>query len=151
MSELWFYHLERASVDEALPELLGRLLERGGRALVVSPDEERLKSLDSHLWTFRDDAFLPHGLDTEPGAARQPVLLSATVRNVNGASMLFALDGTELDPQELKDWERVVVMFEAADEAGVARARALWAASKSAQIPVSYWRQSPQGRWEKKA
>lgn len=151
MSELWFYHLERASVDEALPELLTKLLGRGGRALVVSPDEERLKSLDSALWTYRDDAFLPHGLDSEPSANRQPVLLSATVRNVNGAGMLFALDGTALEPEEIRQWERVVVMFEAADEAGVKRARTLWSASRSAQIPVSYWRQSPEGRWEKKA
>lgn len=151
MAELWFYHLERASVDETLPELLGKVLSRGSRALVVSPDTERLKSLDSHLWTFSDDAFLPHGLDSEPGASRQPVLLSDTVRNVNGAAMLFALDGTELAPEEIKEWERVIVMFEAADEAGLGRARALWPAAKSAGIPVSYWRQSPEGRWEKKA
>lgn len=151
MAELWFYHLERASVDEALPELLTKLLDRGGRALVASPDEERLKSLDSHLWTYRDDSFLPHGPDTEPGASRQPVLLSTGTRNVNAASMLFALDGTALEVEELKEWDRVVVMFEAADETGVQNARALWSASKAAQIPVSYWRQSPQGRWEKKA
>jgi DNA polymerase III subunit chi len=42
MAELWFYHLERASIEDALPELLVRLLDRSGRALVVSPEPERL-------------------------------------------------------------------------------------------------------------
>ena len=151
MSELWFYHLERASVDEALPELLIKLLARGGRALVVSPDDSRRAALDSHLWTFREESFLPHGRDDEPDASRQPVLLSAETRNVNGANMMFALDGTPLEAEDIKDWERVIVMFEAADESGVNSARRLWSAAKKAQIPVSYWKQSPQGRWEKHA
>ena len=38
MAELWFYHLENASVDEALPELLTKLMERGGRAVVCSQE-----------------------------------------------------------------------------------------------------------------
>ncbi|PWE17339.1 DNA polymerase III subunit chi [Marinicauda salina] len=149
MTELWFYHLERASVDEALPELLHKLLERGGRALVVSPDENRIESLDARLWTWRDDSFLPHGLATGADAARQPVLLAGEPRNVNQASMLFCLDGA--DPGEMDGWERVVVMFEDADPASVSKARDLWRGSKDAGVSVSYWRQSPEGRWEKKA
>jgi DNA polymerase-3 subunit chi len=154
MAELWFYHLERASIEDALPELLTRLLDRGGRALVVSPEPERLASLDARLWTFRDDSFLPHGLDTEPQAPRQPVLLSHETRNVNGASMLFCLDGAdpgELGGEEPPPWERVVVMFEDADQRSVQQARSLWADAKKASVPVSYWRQSAEGKWEKKA
>ena len=149
MAELWFYHLERAAVEDALPELLTRLLDRGGRAVVTSPDETRLETLDARLWTWREDSFLPHGRDSEPHAPRQPVLLSDAPRNVNGASMLFCLDGA--DPEDLAGWERVVVMFEDADQAALAKARALWSSAKQDSVPVSYWRQSPEGRWEKKA
>ncbi|GGE38043.1 DNA polymerase III subunit chi [Marinicauda pacifica] len=151
MAELWFYHLEQASVDEALPELLTKLLARGGRAVVASQDEARLEALDAHLWTFRDDAFLPHGRDSEPQASRQPVLLSTETRNVNGASMLFLLDATPIEIETLADWDRVVVMFEARDEGGVSWARELWSAARKGDAEVSYWRQNDQGRWEKKA
>ncbi len=149
MAELWFYHLERARVEDALPELLTKLQARGGRALVVSEDDRRLSSLDAHLWTFREDSFLPHARAGGEHDADQPILLSDQPDNANQASMLFCLDGA--DPGPVDPWERVVVMFEAADETSLARARALWAAQKKAGTLVSYWRQNESGRWEKKA
>ncbi|MGY6532004.1 DNA polymerase III subunit chi [Glycocaulis sp.] len=147
MAELWFYHLEQAGVDDVLPGLLTKVLERGARALVVTTDEGHAARLDAHLWTFRDDSFLPHGRDTALHAPRQPVLIASEPRNVNAASMLFCLDGAE--PGNLEDWERVIIMFEDADAAGKAQARDLWSASKKSGIPVSYWKQNEQGRWEK--
>ena len=149
MAELWFYHLERARVEDALPELLLKLQARGGRALVVSGDDQRLESLNARLWTFREDSFLPHAVAGSGHDADQPILLSPQPDNANQASMLFCLDGA--DPGPVEPWERVVVMFEAADETSLARARALWAAQKKAGTIVSYWRQNESGRWEKKA
>ncbi|HCR65277.1 MAG: DNA polymerase III subunit chi [Oceanicaulis sp.] len=149
MAELWFYHLENASIDQALPELLTKLTERGGRALVCSQEEARLDHLDAHLWTFREDSFLPHGRESAPQPEDQPILLSDGTDNLNKADMLFCLDGA--DPGDVSAWERVVVMFEASDETSLARARALWAAQKKSDIAISYWRQNEMGRWERKA
>lgn len=149
MPELWFYHLERARVEEALPELLTKLLARDGRALVLSPEEGRLSALDQHLWTYRDDSFLPHGRADAPQAEDQPVLLASAPDNLNQASMLFCLDGA--DPGDLSDWERVVVMFEASDETALAKARALWSVHKKADTLISYWKQDEAGRWKKQA
>ncbi len=83
--EVWFYHLERTGLDQALPELLQKVLQRGWRALVVSPERERIEHLDAWLWAFRDDSFLPHGLADEALADRQPVLLSTDGANANAA------------------------------------------------------------------
>ena len=63
--DVWFYHLERASLDQVLPELLEKTLARDWRALVRSTARERVEHLDGWLWSYRDDAFLPHG--AEPG------------------------------------------------------------------------------------
>ena len=149
MAELWFYHLERASVDQALPELLMKLMAQGGRAVICSSEDSRLNHLDSHLWTFRDDSFLPHGLIEAGQSEDQPILLSPSPQNLNQANMLFCLDG--VDPGDVDVWDRVIVMFEASDETSVARARALWAAQKKSEIDISYWRQNDMGRWERKA
>lgn len=147
MAELWFYHLEKAGVGDVLPGLLQKVLERGSRALVVVPDSETAASLDASLWTFRDESFLPHGLDSEPGAPRQPVLISTQTRNVNGADMLFCLGGS--DPGNPDEWSRVILLFEDSDEAAKQGARSLWSAMKKSGTTVSYWKQSDQGRWEK--
>ncbi|MEO1039489.1 MAG: DNA polymerase III subunit chi [Pseudomonadota bacterium] len=149
MAELWFYHLERTGVDEALPELLTKLTERGGRALIVSPDPEQVERLDGLLWTFRDEAFLAHGRADAPDADRQPILLSTEETNLNQAGMLFCLDGHA--PEDASAFERSIVMFDGGDETRVRSARDLWRKAKADGLSVSYWKQTPEGRWEKKA
>jgi DNA polymerase III subunit chi len=75
MAEMLFYHLQRQPLDKVLPALLEKSLARGWRVVVQASSDERIEALDAHLWTYRDDAFLPHGTDREPDPASQPVLL----------------------------------------------------------------------------
>lgn len=146
--EYWFYHLERQRLQDALPPLLERSLAKGWRALIRSPDVNRLAALDDHLWTYRDEAFLPHGRSGEPNAARQPVLLTAGSDNLNNAEALFLLDNA--DPEPLAGVARCVIVFEAADEGAVAGARARWKLLKAEGASISYWRQDARGGWEKR-
>ena len=147
--EVWFYHLERTGLDQALPGLLEKTLARGWRALVRSPDPQRIEHLDAWLWTWRDDSFLPHGVEGEPYPERQPVLLTTTANAANGAHALFLLDGA--DPGPLEAYERCIFLFDGRDEAAVAAARSRWKAVKAGGHPASYWRQSEAGAWEKQA
>ena len=145
--EVWFYHLERTGLDQALPELLQKTLQRGWRALVRTPDPARVEHLDGWLWSFRDDAFLAHGTAEEPLAERQPVLLTTDGANLNDAQAVFLLDDAE--PGSLEGFERCLVLFDGRDEAALAAARRRWSDLKGQGLPVSYWRQTGEGRWEK--
>jgi DNA polymerase-3 subunit chi len=147
--ELWFYHLEKSSLEEVLPELLEKTLARGWRALVCSPDVAALKDLDKLLWTFRADSFLPHGLATQPDPDQQNILLSTDESNLNQAQCLFAINGAV--PENMNDFERSIVLFDGGDEVAVNASRRLWKSATGNGHTVSYWRQSAEGRWEKKA
>ena len=147
--EVWFYHLERSSAEQVLPELLEKTLGRGWKALVRGVEASRLEQLDTHLWTWRDDAFLPHGLAGEPMAERQPVLLTDKLDNPNGGDALFLLDGAE--PGELDGFARCVLLFDGRNDAALTQARGRWAKFKKAGHPVSYWRQGAERGWEKQA
>ncbi len=142
----WFFHLERLSLDQALPSMLETCLGRGQRAFVRSPAPERIQMLDDHLWTYRDDGFLPHGRSGEPNAARQPVLLSTGAENENAAQVVFLLD--DADPIPLAGVERSVILFDGGDGGAVAAARARWKSLKAEGRELSYRRQDAQGRWE---
>ena len=146
--EVWFYHLERTGLDQALPELLEKTLQRGWRAVVRTPLPERVEHLDGWLWSYRDESFLPHGPVGEPAAARQPILLTTGDDNPNGADALFLVDGAE--PGDISAFKRCVVLFDAADEAQVTAARAQFRKAKADGFPVSYWQQKGRG-WEKQA
>jgi DNA polymerase-3 subunit chi len=144
--ELWFYHLERSSLDQVLPSLLQKTLANGWRALVCSPDPERIKWLDQWLWTWRDDQFLPHSVVDAPRAEAQPILLTTGMENENSAQVAFLLD--EADPAQFQDFERSILMFDGADDAAVARARNHWKLAKASDQKILYWKQSEAGKWE---
>jgi DNA polymerase-3 subunit chi len=146
--EVWFYHLERTGLDQALPELLEKTLARGWKALVRTSLPERIEHLDGWLWSYRDESFLPHAPAAEPNAARQPVVLTTGFDNPNAADALFLVDGAE--PGALDGFARCVVLFDGADEVQLAGARGLWGRIKAGGHPVSYWKQQARG-WEKQA
>lgn len=148
MSEIGFYHLTRTKLEQALPKLLGRVLAAGGRAFVLCGEAERVKALDAALWIAADPDWLPHGLAGGENDALQPILLGAAdVAPGNGARFLVLVDGAE--SARLTEYERVLDLFDGADEAAVAAARRRWAAAKAAGHALTYWQQGP-GGWEKK-
>ncbi|MCO5159713.1 MAG: DNA polymerase III subunit chi [Mesorhizobium sp.] len=149
MADVLFYHLTESTLEEALPPLLEKSVERGWKVVVQTGSEERRNALDAHLWTFRDDSFLGHGLDGDPRAADQPILLTISAGNANAASVRFLVDGAE--PPPLDTYERGVFMFDGHDQTQLELARAQWKRMKEAGHSVTYWQQTDARRWERKA
>ena len=150
MTEVLFYHLQRQRLENVLPALLEKSLERGWKVAVQGSSEERIDALDAHLWTYRDDGFLPHGTWREPEAAQQPVLLTLSESNPNAATVRFLIDGAPMPP-DLQDYQRIVLLFDGEDEEAVAAARGHWTAVREKGLDATYWQADEQGRWAKKA
>jgi DNA polymerase-3 subunit chi len=148
MSEVGFYHLQTTPLERALPKLLERSLAGGFRVLVVAGSAERVAHLDALLWTYDEASFLPHGSRRDGQPERQPILLSETEDNANGADLLVLTDGAA--STRLADYRRCLDIFDGGDEAAVAAARERWQAAKAAGHALTYWQQTETG-WTKKA
>lgn len=148
MTEVLFYHLHRQPIEKVLPALLEKSLERGWRVIVQAASEERIEALDAHLWTYRDDGFLPHGTTKQGEAAAQPVLLTTEGDNPNGATVRFLIDGAAV-PIDVQNYQRIVLLFDGEDEDAVAAARARWTEAKAAGHEATYWQPDEQGRWKR--
>jgi DNA polymerase-3 subunit chi len=150
MTETLFYHLERRSLDDVLPGLLEKSLERGWRAVVRAESSERADALDTLLWTYDDQTFLPHAQSGEGNPKRQPVLITVEDENPNGANVLFLIGGTApASWTTVNDLTRVVLMFDGRDAEALGRARAAWKDAKAAGHDVTYWKEQPSGKFEK--
>src|SRR5580692_4854188 len=114
MTEVLFYHLQDMTLENVLPPLLEKSLERGWRVVVQSTSEERTDALDAHLWTYRDDSFLPHAISRTGDAEDQPVLLTVAETNPNHANVRFLIDNAAL-PQDCASYERMVLLFNGDD------------------------------------
>jgi len=150
MTEVLFYHLKGQTPEQVLPTLLQKSLDRGWRVVVQASSEERVEALDAHLWTWRDDSFLPHGTWRDPEASQQPILLTASDHNPNGASIRFLVDGAMM-PQDGAAYERLVLLFDGEDPDAREAARTRWSEAKSAGFEVTYWRADENGGWRREA
>ncbi|SIP93848.1 DNA polymerase III, chi subunit [Rhizobium sp. RU20A] len=148
MTEVLFYHLTESKLEDALPPLLEKCLERDWRVVVQVPDEARRDRLDDHLWSFRDDSFLPHGTDAAPHADEQPVLITIGPENANAATVRFLVDG--MVTPALDTYQRAVFLFDGFQTEQVEHARTEWKRLKAEGHQLTYWQQDRDGRWAKK-
>lgn len=149
MTEIGFYHLTRTPLERALPRILEKVLEAGKRAVVITGSDERAQLLNGVLWTYDQDSFLPHGTAREGEPDSQPIWLTAEDENPNGAEIVVLTEGARA--AELGAFERCLDMFDGNDPAAVEAARGRWRAAREAGHTVTYWQQTAQGGWEKKA
>jgi len=149
MTEVRFYHLTTAPLERALPQLLEKTLQRSKRALVLASSEERVEALASHLWTYDDRSFLPHGTRVDGHAHDQPIWLATDPANPNGAHYLFLTDGARVE--SVDGFELCALLFDGGDPQAVAAAREDWRRLKAAGHQLTYWQQDEAGRWHRKA
>lgn len=150
MTEVWFYHLEKTSLEAALPELLEKVGGRGWKAYVHGadgPQDDKIRRLNQHLWTYDAAAFLAHGVEDEDFADRQPVLLGSSGDMKNAPDVYLSV--SPLDLPDISGLTRCLIVFEGIDDDHVAWARGLWKTLKGQKHDLAYWKQNDEGRWEK--
>ena len=152
MTETLFYHLERRGLEDVLPGLVEKSLQRGWRAAIKTDSAERSDALDTLLWTYDDQSFLPHAQLGDGDGAAQPVLITVEEGNPNSAEIFFYVGGAlPQDWNGLSGLARVVLLFDGRDEGALAQARAAWKEAKAAGHDVTYWKETAAGKFEKQS
>jgi len=155
VSEILFYHLTETSLEQVLPSLIMRSIERGWNVALQCPDEEICKKLDIFLWTFAERSFLPHGTVSDDYPEEQPVLLSLDDKNRNNAYVGFSVAGAIAENPQ--NYRRLCVIFDGQNAEELQRARLAWKKWSGEEeggkkcYELTYWQQTPDRKWEKKA
>jgi DNA polymerase III subunit chi len=137
-----FYHLTAMPLERVLPRIGERLIGEGERLLVVASPEQ-LRRLDTELWSYARDGFLPHGLAPGANAGRQPILLADRVDAANGARNVALADGEWRE--EALAFQRIFYFF---DNDHLPAARATWRSLKAKpDAEQHYWKQDDSGKW----
>ena len=148
MSEISFYHLSKQSLDQALPALLEKVVEAGHRVVLRVAAKDAVRTIDDLLWTYRDDSFLAHGTEATAYASQQPIYITAGDDNPNAAKIVFCVNAARFEGVETYD--RALYMFDGRDDEALNDARSAWKSLKAAGHSLTYWQQTPEGRWLKK-
>ena len=149
MSEVYFYHLTRQRVDQALRPLLGKCLANGWRVLIRGREEAEIRQLDDALWQGPAEEFLPHGLAGAAQEADQPVLLALEGHKAQH-DRLICVGGSAVTADEVLASKRVCILFQDDNGLHMQTARSQWSSLTEAGIAAKYWSQA-QGNWELQA
>jgi DNA polymerase III subunit chi len=138
-----FYHLTAVPLERVLPRICERVLEGGGRLLVISGEESQREAVDRLLWSYAPEGFLPHAQAGVGDDTLQPVLIAAEPAVLNSARNVALIDGVWRD--EALRFERTFHFF---DEASLVAARAAWKALAGRDgVERRYWKQDDGGGW----
>jgi len=142
-----FYHLTVRPLDRVLPRIAERVIETGGRLLIVAGEASQRAALDKLLWHYSAESFLPHAQAGTGHDAAQPVLIVAETTATNGARNIAIADSKWRD--EALAFDRAFHFF---DDEAIIEARAAWRAlADRPGVERRYWRQGETGGWEQAA
>ena len=77
MTRVDFYHLQKSNIENTLPKLLEKAYSTGKKILVKVGNENRVEFLNTHLWTYEEQSFLPHGTQKDGSPEVQPIWLTS--------------------------------------------------------------------------
>ena len=149
MTNISFYHLLHQPLTSALPKLLEKVHGAGLKAVIKVGSEERMRELDDLLWTYSKNSFLPHGSLKAKSPDQQPIYLTTEDENPATATVLVLVDS--MQSEELGKYDRCLEMFDGTDQSAVVAARTRWKIYTEAGHDLTYWQQTEQGGWGKKA
>jgi DNA polymerase-3 subunit chi len=136
LGEAFFYQLMGQPPEAVLPRLLDLATERGWPVELRGPSRDRMEALDLALWGPSTE-FRPHGLAGGAHDADQPILL--TWGTGVARPCLCLIDGAGVRTDEARAAERVMIVFDGADEAMLATARGQWRDFTGAGLPARFY------------
>jgi len=156
MTEIRFYHLQKQSLDQALPIITQKAYATGKHVLIQFGDKANKEHMNKLLWRYSDTQFLPHGIDGDPNPEKTPIWLvehkeGAEIANTNDAKILIIADGAAPSNDDISGFDLCCDMIDGRSDEQTAAARLRWKAYKESGFDVTYWMQSESGGWEKKA
>ena len=130
-----FYQRAGTPAGQVIAGIAEKLLDEGGRLIVVAEDEVFLARLDRMLWDLAPASFIPHSVAGGTDDARQPVLLATSPDAPNLARNMLIADGRWRD--SALNYDRAFFIF---DSATLEDARAAWRSLAGREgVERHYW------------
>ena len=150
MTRVDFYHLQKAPLEQVLPKLCEKAYATKKRIKILLGIEERVEFINSLLWTYSEESFLPHGSKKDGFVSEQPIFISSCDDNENNASILILADGATVSLDKINTYERVLNIFDGNNKTALNNARNYWKEIKASDFELHYWQQNDTGSFEQK-
>lgn len=101
------------------PRLLEKIYSSNHKISVQFGSESVRDSLNEYLWTWKEDSFLPHGIDIGEEsvfASFQPILLTVKGDNTNSSTIRFFVDKALMHNDDIGRYDKIVFIVDNNDQ-----------------------------------
>ena len=148
MSEVFFYHLTKTTLEIALPKILERALSEKWSIEIRTSANTNLDEISNAIWRGPDESFLPHCLEDHEDLQDYPIVLCKSPLK-DWRDCLIVVGQADLKENEVKNYKRICLIFDAKIEVELSKARKSWKKLSDEGINTVYWAED-KGRWVKK-
>ena len=95
-----FYAVNQDGLFGWTAKLVERAVTTGRKVFILCSHQEQAQALDDYLWTYQEEAFVPHAIIDSPtskGAKVTPAVLATTPWQPEGATILVQLSAGEIE------------------------------------------------------
>lgn len=148
MSEVFFYHLTKTTLEIALPKILERALSEKWSIEIRTSANTNLDEISNAIWRGPEESFLPHCLEDHEDLQDYPIVLCKSPLK-DWRDCLIVVGQADLKENEVKNYKRICLIFDAKIEVELSKARKSWKKLSEEGINTNYWAED-KGRWVKK-
>ena len=112
MSEVYFYHVTKQTVANALPQLLAKSIDVGWTVFIRGKDEESLKLFDDTIWTAQPESFIPHAVIGSQNENKCDILLGTEENDSSNSDFLISVNGALISREEISSYKRCALLFD---------------------------------------
>ncbi len=144
--DIYFYQV-RSNSDDLVFTLVRNARKSGWRVCIRGASPEQLQKTESRLWVQTSTLFFGVGVAGSEFDAEHSVLLSISDTRANNPDALIILQGAVVQPEEMRGFHRVMIVFSGESREATSIARQMWKSLARLNLPMKYYRQQD-GRWK---
>ena len=148
MSDVFFYHLTKTTLEIALPKILERALSEKWSIEIRTSANTNLDEISNAIWRGPEESFLPHCLEDHEDLQDYPIVLCKSPLK-DWRDCLIVVGQADVKENEVKNYKRICLIFDAKIEVELSKARKSWKKFSEEGINTIYWAED-KGRWVKK-
>ena len=139
IEKAYFYNSSQRDIIADIFWLTEKLYKARNTILVYCKDYENVKIIDDFLWTYQDDGFIPHSIETKERSSIYPILITTNIHEDYEHNVLLALSGVLIKEKDWKKFSKAYYFFDDQENKEKENAREMWKSFSALNIACKYW------------
>ena len=139
LEKAYFYNSSHRDVVADIYWLVEKLFKEKNRILVCCKDLETVEVIDSFLWAYKEDGFIPHSTATKEKSSLYPILITTDIHEYYEHNVLLASSGIFINEKDWRKFSKAYYFFDDQENKEKENAREMWKSFSSQKINCKYW------------